>query len=150
MECALWSALTDWYVKTPMAITAENLAEKYNISREDCDKFALLSQKRWADAQKSGKFKNEVVPVPVKVKGKEIAFEVDEHPKPETTMEILAKLPTAFKKGGVVTAGNASGVNDGAAALVLASEDAVKKESLTPLARVVGYCSMGVDPNIMG
>ncbi|XP_017486930.1 PREDICTED: 3-ketoacyl-CoA thiolase, mitochondrial-like [Rhagoletis zephyria] len=150
MECSLWSALTDWHARIPMAITAENLAEKYSISREDCDNFALLSQKRWADAQKNGKFKNEIVPVMVKVKGKEVAFDVDEHPKPATTMEILSKLPTAFKKNGVVTAGNASGVNDGAAALVLASEDAVKKNSLTPLARVVGYCSMGVDPTIMG
>lgn len=110
----------------------------------------MLSQKRWAEAQKNGKFKNEIVPVTIKVKGKEVAFDVDEHPRPQTTMEILAKLPTAFKKGGVVTAGNASGVNDGAAALVLASEDAVKKHSLTPLARVVGYCSIGVDPSIMG
>ena len=150
MECSLWSALTDWHARIPMAITAENLAEKYSISREDCDNFALISQKRWADAQKNGKFKNEIVPVMVKVKGKEVAFDVDEHPKPATTMEILSKLPTAFKKNGVVTAGNASGVNDGAAALVLASEDAVKKNSLTPLARVVGYCSMGVDPTIMG
>lgn len=133
-----------------MAITAENLAVKYNITREDCDAFALQSQKRWAEAQKSGNFKNEVVPVTVKVKGKEVSFEVDEHPKPDTTLEILAKLPTAFKKGGVVTAGNASGVNDGAAAVVLASEDAIKKNSLTPLARIVGYCSMGVDPTIMG
>lgn len=133
-----------------MALTAENLAEKYNISRQDCDEFALLSQQRWADAQKSGKFKNEVTPVTIKVKGKEVVFDVDEHPKPNTTMEILSKLPTAFKKNGVVTAGNASGVNDGAGALVLASEDAVKKNSLTPLARVVGYCSMGVDPTIMG
>jgi acetyl-CoA acyltransferase 2 len=150
MECSLWSALTDWHARIPMAITAENLAVKYNISREDCDKFALLSQKRWSDANKSGKFKDEVVPVTIKVKGKELSFEVDEHPKPDTTMETLAKLPTAFKKDGVVTAGNASGVNDGAAALVLASEDAVEKHSLSPLARVVGYCSMGVDPTIMG
>ena len=150
MECSLWSALTDWYVQTPMAITAENLAEKYNINREDCDNFALSSQRRWAEAQKRGNFKNEVVPVTIKVKGKEVLFEVDEYPKPDTTLENLAKLPTVFKKGGVVTAGNASGVNDGAAALVLASEEAVKIHSLTPLARIVGYCSMGVDPTIMG
>ena len=150
IECGLWSALTDWYVKTPMAITAENLAQKYNISREDCDKFAQLSQQRWGAANKAGKFKNEIVPVMVKVKGKEVAFDVDEHPRPDVTLEQLAKLKPVFKKDGVVTAGNASGVNDGAAALVLASEDAVKKNGLTPLARVVGYCSHGVDPTIMG
>ena len=97
MECALWSALTDWHARIPMAITAENLATKYNISREDCDNFALLSQKRWADAQKGGKFKNEITPVTVKVKGKEVVFEVDEHPKPDTTMEILARLPTGMQ-----------------------------------------------------
>lgn len=133
-----------------MAITAENLAVKYNISREECDKFALTSQQRWAEAYKSGKFKEEYVPVPIKVKGKEVLFDVDEHPRPEATLESLAKLPLVFKKDGVVTAGNASGVNDGAAALVVASEDAVKKHSLAPLARVVGYCSAGVDPTIMG
>ena len=133
-----------------MAITAENLAVKYNLTRQDCDQFALLSQQRWADAHKNGRFANEIVPVPLKVRGKEVLFDTDEHPKPETTMEILGKLPTAFKKDGVVTAGNASGVCDGAAALVLASEDAVKKHSLAPLARVVGYCSVGVDPSIMG
>lgn len=150
VECGLWSALTDWYCKTPMGITAENLAVKYNISREECDKFAQLSQQRWGAANKAGKFKKEIVPVMIKVKGKEVAFEVDEHPRPDVTLEQLAKLATVFKKDGVVTAGNASGVNDGAAALVLASEDAVKKNGLTPLARVVGYCSQGVDPTIMG
>lgn len=133
-----------------MALTAENLAVKYNISREDCDNFAYLSNQRWDAAQKAGKFAQEIVPVPIKVKGKEVAFEVDEHPKPETTLEQLAKLKTVFKKDGVVTAGNASGVNDGAAALVLASEDAVKKHGLKPLARIVGYASVGVDPKIMG
>lgn len=122
-----------------MAITAENLAVKYNVTREECDKFALLSQQRWDAANKAGKFKNEIVPVMIKVKGKEVAFEVDEHPKPDTTYESLARLNPVFKKDGVVTAGNASGVNDGAAALILASEDAVKKHNLKPLARVVGY-----------
>ncbi|KAI7693997.1 hypothetical protein SSS_02682 [Sarcoptes scabiei] len=149
-ECALWSALTDWHVKLPMGITAENLAVKYNITREECDKFAMTTQQRWGEANKSGKFKEEIVPIPLKIKGKEVMFDVDEHPRPDVTMEQLAKLPTVFKKDGVVTAGNASGVNDGAGALVLASEDAIKKHSLTPLARIVGYSTVGVDPTIMG
>lgn len=109
-----------------------------------------MSQQRWKAAQDAGKFKDEIVPVPIKVKGKQVNFEVDEHPKPQTTIETLAKLPTVFKKDGTVTAGNASGVSDGAAALVLASEDAVKQHNLTPLARVVSYASVGVDPKIMG
>ncbi|KAI7693996.1 hypothetical protein SSS_02682 [Sarcoptes scabiei] len=133
-----------------MGITAENLAVKYNITREECDKFAMTTQQRWGEANKSGKFKEEIVPIPLKIKGKEVMFDVDEHPRPDVTMEQLAKLPTVFKKDGVVTAGNASGVNDGAGALVLASEDAIKKHSLTPLARIVGYSTVGVDPTIMG
>lgn len=133
-----------------MGITAENLAAKYNISREDCDKFALTSQQRWGAAHKAGKFAEEIAPVPIKVKGKEVMFDTDEHPRPDVTLEQLAKLPSVFKKDGVVTAGNASGVNDGAAALIVASEDAVKKHGLTAMARIVGYCSYGVDPTIMG
>lgn len=133
-----------------MAITAENLAAKYNITREDCDKFSLTTQQRWAEAYKAGKFNDEIVGVPIKVKGKDALFDMDEHPRPDATMEQLAKLKPVFKKDGVVTAGNASGVNDGAGALVLASEDAVKKHSLAPMARVVGYASVGVDPTIMG
>lgn len=133
-----------------MGLTAENLATKYNISREECDKFALQSQQRWAAAYDAGKFKQEIVPVPIKVKGKEVLMDTDQHPRPGSTMEGLAKLPPVFKKDGVVTAGNASGVNDGAAALVVASEDAIKKHSLTPLARLVGYATCGVEPDIMG
>lgn len=134
----------------PMGITAENLAKKYNISREDTDKFALRSQQRWGAAQKNGNFKEEIVPVPLKIKGKEVLFEVDEHPKPDSSLEVLAKLPSVFKKDGTVTAGNASGVCDGAAAVVLASEDAVNKHKLKPLARIVGYSYVGVPPEIMG
>lgn len=150
IECALWSSLTDTLANIPMGLTAENLAEKYNITREDCDKFALTTQQRWGEANKSGKFKDEICPVPLKIKGKEVMFEVDEHPRPEVTLEQLARLPAVFKKNGVVSAGNASGVNDGAGALVLASEDAVKKHSLVPLARVAGYNSVGCEPTIMG
>jgi acetyl-CoA acyltransferase 2 len=133
-----------------MGMTAENLANKYNITREEADKLALRSQQRWAEANKKGVFKDEIVSVPVKVKGKVQSVEVDEHPRPDTTLETLAKLPAVFKKDGTVTAGNASGVSDGAAAVVLASEDAVKNRGLKPLARIVGYCSVGVDPSIMG
>lgn len=112
MECSLWAALTDKNINTPMGVTAENLAEKYNITREEADKFALMSQQRWASAQKNGRFKEEIVAIPFKNKktGVEEHFEIDEHPKPQTTMESLGKLPSVFKKGGTVTAGNASGL----------------------------------------
>lgn len=131
-------------------MTAENLAKKYNITREDADKLAFRSQQRWADAHKRGVFAEEIVPVPVKGKKEVVQFTVDEHPKPDTTLEQLAKLQPVFDKNGTVTAGNASGVNDGAGAVLLASEDAIKKHNLKPLARIVGYCSVGVDPSIMG
>ncbi|XP_060599563.1 3-ketoacyl-CoA thiolase, mitochondrial-like [Ruditapes philippinarum] len=150
LEDILWAGLTDSYTKMPMAITAENLAEQYGISREDCDKYALQSQTRWGKAHTGGVFNAEITPVEVKgKKGKEM-FEMDEHPRPKTTIEGLAKLPAIFKKDGTVTAGNASGVCDGAAALVLASEAAVSKNNLTPLARLVSYGIAGCDPKIMG
>lgn len=150
LEDMLWSSVYDTYVDMPMAITAENLAIKYKISREECDNFALKSQVGWKTAHDNGRFKSELVPVPVTVKGKEIMFDVDEHPRPQTTIEGLTKLNPVFKKGGVVTAGNASGICDGAAAVVLASEDYVKSKKLLPLARIVGYSYVGVDPTIMG
>ncbi|EDO37843.1 predicted protein [Nematostella vectensis] len=150
MEDTLWQGLTDMLPGLPMGITAENLAEKYNITREECDQFALLSQQRWAAAHESGAFTAEIVPVPVKGKKGPEQFAVDEHPRPETTIEQLAKLPAVFKKNGTVSAGNASGICDGAAALVLASEKAVKDHGLTPLARLVSYSINGVDPAIMG
>lgn len=150
MEDALWATLQDTYVNLPMAITAENLAEKYKISREECDQFALQSQTRWKKAQDKGKFKDEIVPLTVKVKGKEEVFDFDEHAKPKSTIEALANLKPVFKKDGTVTAGNASGICDGAGAVVLASEDAVKNHGLSPLARIVGYSYVGCDPAIMG
>jgi len=106
-ECSIWSTLTDHHIKTPMGITAENLSEKYNITRKDCDEFALLSQQRWKQAQISGKFKSEIVPIPFKNRktGNVDLFEIDEHPKPNTTIESLNKLPAVFKKDGTVTAG---------------------------------------------
>ncbi|KAG1684833.1 3-ketoacyl-CoA thiolase, mitochondrial [Nymphon striatum] len=147
---ALWHGLTDSHIKTPMAVTAENLAEKYGISRQECDEYALQSQLRWKKAQDNGRFKDEIVPITLKVKGKQVVVDFDEHPRPATTMESLSKLPAVFKKNGTVTAGNASGICDGAATVIIASEDAVKKHDLTPLARIVGYNSVGCDPSIMG
>ena len=150
LECGLWSTLTDVHIKTPMGLTAENLAAKYNLTRLECDEFALKSQQNWKRAQAEGRFKAEMAPVMIKGKKGPESFEVDEHPRPQTTMESLAKLPPVFKKDGTVTAGNASGVCDGAGALVLASEDAVAKHKLKPLARIVGYSVVGCDPRIMG
>lgn len=141
----LWDILNDYH----MGITAENVASEFKVSREDQDKFALSSyrkaQKAWAD----GKFKEEVVPVPVPSKKGPVYFERDEACQRETSLEALGKLPGAFKKDGSVTAGNSSKISDGAAALILASADRVKKLGLKPLARVVAHGSAGIDPRIM-
>lgn len=149
-EDSLWAGLTDSYCKFPMAITAENLAVKHKIPRDKVDEFALRSQKNWAAANAAGAFKAEIAPYPVKVKGKDVEFAVDEHPKAGATIEGLAKLKPVFKKDGVVTAGNASGICDGAASVLLASEEAVKESNLKPLARLVAYSAVGVPPEIMG
>lgn len=150
LEDTLWVGLTDTYCKMPMAITAENLASKYNISRQEVDEFSLRSQQLWKKANDAGYFKEELAPVMVKVKKQEVEVSMDEHPRPQTTMEGLAKLPTLFKKDGVVTAGCASGICDGAGTVILASEEAVKQHKLTPLARLVAYLYVGVEPSIMG
>ncbi|XP_061256133.1 3-ketoacyl-CoA thiolase, mitochondrial [Bos javanicus] len=150
LEDTLWTGLTDTHVQMPMAITAENLAVKHQISREDCDRYALQSQQRWKTANDAGYFDNEMAPVEVKTRKGKQTMQVDEHPRPQTTMEQLNKLPPVFKKEGTVTAGNASGVSDGAGAVIIASEDAVKKHNFTPLARIVGYFVSGCDPTIMG
>lgn len=150
LEDMMWASLTDAYSNTPMGVTAENLAAKYGLTREEVDAFALRSQQTWAAANEKGVFKDEIAPVEIKSKKGVKVFDTDEHPKPKATLEALAKLPPVFKKGGVVTAGSASGICDGAAAVVLASEEAVTKHGLTPLARVVGYGISGCDPSIMG
>ncbi len=150
LEDSLWEALTDSYCKLPMAVTAENLATKYGITRADADAFALRSQQRWAAAAESGAFADEIVPVTVKAGKKEILFSRDEHARPDTTLEILAKLAPVFKKDGVVTAGNASGICDGAASLVVCDADWAKAKGLTPLARLVQWGVAGVDPTLMG
>ena len=134
-----------------MPETAENVAEEYNISRHDQDAFALRSQQRAAAAQAGGRLAREIVSVTVpQRKGEPISVDTDEHPRSETTLEGLAKLRPPFRDGGTVTAGNASGVNDGAAALVVASQAAAAKHGLTPIARILGAASAGVPPRIMG
>lgn len=149
-EDSLWASLTDTYCKLPMALTAENLAEQYKISRERVDEFSLRSQKNWEKGQNEGAFKSEITPIKLKVKGKEVDFAVDEHPRPKTTLEGLAKLPSLFKKNGVVTAGTASGICDGASSVIIASEAALKEYNVKPLARLVAYSYVGCPPEIMG
>jgi acetyl-CoA C-acetyltransferase len=136
-----------------MGITAENIAAKYGISREEQDRFAAESQQKTAAAQQAGKFRAEIVPVeiPSKKKGEVLAFDTDEHPRGDTTAERLAALKPAFKRdGGSVTAGNASGINDGAAAVVVMSDERAKALGLTPLVRIRAWAAAGVDPSIMG
>lgn len=133
-----------------MGETAENVAEKWKVSRDEQDKFALASQEKYAAAYNAGKFKSELVPVKIQnAKGEEILFDKDEHPR-ATSLEKLSQLKPAFKKDGTVTAGNSSGVNDGAACLILVSENTLKEMNLTPLARIVSCAAAGVDPAYMG
>jgi acetyl-CoA acetyltransferase family protein len=146
----LWDALTDSYTGLPMAMTAENLAAQYNISRAECDEYALRSQKAWAAANEAGRFKEEISPIELKGKKGPVQFSVDEHPRPQSTPEGLVKLGPVFKKDGVVTAGNASGICDGAAALVLASKEAAQKQGWAPLAKLVQWAYCGCDPKVMG
>ncbi len=151
VEDMLWGTLVDKYIGYGMGMTAENLSEKYNISREEQDEFAIDSQKKASEARDSGRFAEEITPVVIKDrKGKEILIKVDEHIKEGISKEGLAKLKPAFKKEGTVTPGNASGINDGAAAVVLASEDYVQEHNVKPLARIVSWGVAGVDPSIMG
>ncbi len=150
LEDSLWEALVDTYTGCGMAITAENLAEKYHITREDADAYALRSQQNARRAQQSGWLAEEIVPVTVKDrKGKPVEFQQDEGIR-DVTMEALAKLPARFRKGGVVTPGNASGVNDAGACVILATGDAVKQHNLKPVGRLVSWGIVGVPPDIMG
>ena len=139
--------LIDVYNQYHMGVTAENVAEKYQITRKQQDEFAVKSQMKAAEAIKTNRFKDEIVPIKVK-DGK--IFDTDEYPKSQTTIEVLATLKTVFKKDGTVTAGNASGLNDGAAALVLMSAKTAKEKNLKPLARIVSWAQCGVDPSLMG
>lgn len=133
-----------------MGLTAENIAAKHNISREEQDAFAVDSQKKMKSAMDAEKFKDEIVPYEVKLKKSSFIFDTDEHPRPNTTMETLAKLKPAFKEGGTVTAGNSSGMNDGASAVVVMSEEKAKELGCKPLVRIISHSSVGVDPNVMG
>ena len=150
LEDTLWSALLDTHCGCTMAATAENCAAKFGVSREEQDRYALRSQQLAADAWKSGRLAEEVVPVEIASrKGVEL-FAQDDHMRPDSTLGSLAKLPPAFSKNGCVTAGNASGIVDGAAALLLASSDAVKRHKLQPLARLTHWAVVGVEPTLMG
>jgi acetyl-CoA acyltransferase 2 len=151
MGDSLWEGLTDSYNGLPMAITAENLAVKYNISRADSDAFSLRSQQLTKAAQDAGRLAQEIVPVEIPGKrGKTTVVTADEHPRPETTMEGLAKLSPVFKKDGVVTAGSASGICDGAAAVVVMAKDEADRLGLQYLGKLVAYGVSGCDPDIMG
>jgi acetyl-CoA acyltransferase 2 len=150
LDDMLWATLTDEFCGTKMGITAENLSDKYGISREDQDAFALLSQQRAAKARQEGRFEKEIVPVEIKTKKGSQFVNGDEHIRENTTLESLAKLRPAFKVNGTVTAGNASGINDGAGALVVASESFVRERNLKPIARVVSWGIAGVEPELMG
>ena len=150
IEDSLWGALTDSWCNTAMAVTAENLATKYGITREQVDEFSIGSQQRWAAANEKGVFKDEIVPYEVKTRKGPVQFAVDEHPRPQTTLEALAKLPPVFKKDGIVTSGNASGINDGAAALIICTEEFAKQKGMTPLARIVQWGLAAVEPTLMG
>ena len=143
-------ALHDPFHKIHMGITAENVGEQFGIDRAAMDALAVESHRRAAAAIAAGRFKEQIVAVVTQGRKGELRFDTDEHVKPDTTLETLAKMKPAFKKDGAVTAGNASGLNDGAGAVVLASADAVKAQGLKPLARLVGYAHVGVEPTIMG
>ena len=150
LEDSLWSGLLDTQCGCTMAVTAENCAAKYNVSREDQDRYALRSQQLASKAWKAGRFAEEIVVVEVKGrKGMEV-FAQDDHMRPDTTVEGLAKLPPAFTKNGCVTAGNASGIVDGAAAVILASEKGVKEYGFQPLGRLTQWATVGVEPTLMG
>jgi acetyl-CoA C-acetyltransferase len=150
LEDSLWQALEDTYTGCGMAITAENLAEQYGLTREQIDAYALRSQQAARRAQQAGLLAEEIVPVTLKDrKGNPVEFKTDEGIR-DTTMESLAKLPARFKKGGVVTAGNASGINDAGACVIVATADAVQKYHLKPMARLVSWGIAGVPPEIMG
>ncbi|GJN87308.1 hypothetical protein Rhopal_000256-T1 [Rhodotorula paludigena] len=150
LEDSLAQALTD---RVPNPTTAENLAKKYGITRQQCDEYALQSQKRWKEGLDAGAFAAEITPVslpPKKRGGEPISFSQDEHPRPQATLEQLAKLPPVFAKDGTVTAGNASGICDGAAANVVVSDEAIKRYGIKPLAKVVAYHVNAVEPTVMG
>lgn len=147
-EDTLWAGLTDSYCGLPMGMTAEKLGAQFKITRDEVDQYALESQQKWKAANDAGYFKTEITPFTLTIKKKEVQVLVDEHPRPQTTLEGLQKLQPVFQKNGLVTAGSASGVSDGAGALLLVNEEAAK--NMKPLARLVGWSFVGVEPSIMG
>ena len=150
IDFMMYDGLIDVFSGVAMGITAENIAKKFNISREMQDEFAVKSQAKAAAAQKTGRFKNEIVPIEVQIKKETKIFDYDEGVRGDSSLEVLSKLRPAFDPAGTVTAGNASTINDGAAAVLVASEEAVKKYNLNPIARIVSTGMCGVDPSIMG
>jgi acetyl-CoA acetyltransferase family protein len=150
LEDSLMVGLTDTYCGLPMALTAEKLAEQYGITRKDADAYALRSQQAADAAYKACRIKEELVPVEVKQGKKTTIVSEDDHRRPDTTMEILEKLPPSFKKDGIVTAGNASGIVDGAAAVVVTKEKIARDRGLKPIGRIISWATTGVDPSIMG
>ncbi len=150
LEDSLQAGLTDAFIQSPMGITAENLGAKYGISREACDAFALQSQQRWAAAQAGGAFADELTPVEVQGRKGTLVFDKDEHPRPESDLASLARLKPVFKPGGLVTAANASGICDGAGALILADGEWAAAQGHTPLAKLRHWAVSAVPPEIMG
>jgi acetyl-CoA C-acetyltransferase len=147
----VWKGMQEPIIGVGMGLTAENLAEKYQISRQEQDAFAVLSHQRAAKAIAEGKFFNEITPISIPVRrGEPVVFDTDEHPRPDTSLEGLAKLPAIFKKEGTVTAGNACGMNDAAAAVVVVEWEKAKELGLKPLAKIKEYHVAGVDPDYMG
>ncbi len=142
----LWDAFNGYH----MGNTAENVAQKFQLTRQEQDEFAAASQRKAGEAMKAGRFKDEITPVTVKGRKGDVVVSEDEYPRPDTTAETLAKLRPAFSKDGTVTAGNASGINDGAAAVVVMSAAEASKRGITPMARIVSWATAGVDPSIMG
>ena len=151
VDYMVYDGLTDVYNQYHMGITAENVAEQYGITKEDQDTFAVQSQNRAEEAQKAGKFKDEIAPVEIpQRKGDPVVIDTDEYPRHGSTLDKMAKLKPAFKKDGTVTAGNASGINDGAAAIVIMSKEKADELGLKYLCEIAGYGSAGVDPKVMG
>jgi acetyl-CoA acyltransferase 2 len=150
MEDMLWESLTDTFCDTPMALTAENIAEQFSVTQAEVDAFSVASQQRWGAAQAAGHFDAEMVPVTLRSRKGDKVVSADEHPRPQTTLDGLAKLPKIFKKDGVIHAGAASGICDGAGALVLSSADYAQSKGLDPLARLVSWGVTGCDPTLMG
>ena len=150
LDTMINDALTDAFARYHMGNTAENIAQRWQLTRDEQDRFAQASQAKAGEAMKAGRFKDEIVPLTIKTRKGDAVVDTDEHPKPETTMESLAKLRPAFNKEGTVTAGNASGINDGAAAVVLLTAEDAAKRGVEPLARIKSWATAGVDPAIMG